>query len=197
MLILASTSSARQQLLTKAGLGFSVHPAEIDERAATAGIAGEDAETARYLAGAKALAVSRQFPEAFVIGADQTLALDDVAFHKPESLAEARQQLSRLRGRTHHLFAGVALARAGQIIWDHVATAALTMRDFTDAERDRILALEGESILFSVGSYRLEGASVQLFERVEGDYFTILGLPLLPLLAGLRQHAPDLFEKTS
>ncbi|UJQ93542.1 Maf family protein [Mariluticola halotolerans] len=197
MLILASTSSARRQLLTQAGLGFSVYPAEIDERAVTAGIAGDEGEIARYLAGAKAEAVSRQFPRAFVIGADQTLALDGAAFHKPANLAGAQQQLSRLRGRTHQLFAGVALARAGRVIWDHLATAALTMRDFTDEERDRVLALEGEEILSSVGSYRLEGPSVQLFERIEGDYFTILGLPLLPLLAGLRQHAPDLFEKTS
>jgi len=197
MLILASKSAVRQHLLTQAGLAFSVQSAAVDERLLGEGVTSSASAVARHLAGAKALAVSAQFPKAIVIGADQTLALAGKAFHKPTSLKEAKAQLAELRGNTHDLCAGVALAQNGKLLWDHVAAARLTMRAFTDSERDHILELEGEEILACVGAYRLEGPSVQLFERIEGDYFSILGLPLLPLLAALRHHAPDLFETRS
>lgn len=197
MLILASRSPARNALLAAAGLRFASSPARIDERALEARELGKGAsigELARALAEAKALAVSALDPEATVIGADQLLALGDELLHKPADGDAARAQLDRLRGRSHRLVSGLALAQAGTVIWSYVASAELTMRDFSAAERDRILALEGEAALGSVGAYRLEGPSVQLFERIEGDYFTILGLPLLPLLAALRAHAPQLIE---
>lgn len=111
--------------------------------------------------------------------------------HKPESMAAARKQLDGLRGRAHHLHSGVALVREGEVLWSEVMTATLTMRSFSTAERDTVLGLEGDAVLGSVGAYRLEGPSIRLFERIEGDYFTILGLPLLPLLGALRQHAPE------
>lgn len=192
MLILASNSAARKALLRGAGLVFESSPAPIDERTEEAFVLGKGpAAVARHLAEAKALAVSRLKPRDTVIGADQTLSLEDEIFHKPVGLEAARQQLARLRNRTHRLSSGVALAREGEIVWSHLAEADLTMRDFTDAERDSILETEGAAVLASVGAYRLEGPSVQLFERIGGDYFTILGLPLLPLLAALRLHAPE------
>jgi septum formation protein len=197
MLILASKSPARNALLAGAGLRFGTSPAQIDERALETRELGKGAsinQLARSLAEAKALAVALANPGATAIGADQLLAVGSELLHKPANIAAARAQLDRLRDRTHSLVAGVALARAGEILWSFVATAELTMRDFSDLERDRILALEGERILDSVGAYRLEGPSIQLFDRIDGDYFTILGLPLLPLLAALRTHAPKLIE---
>lgn len=192
MLILASTSAARKALLSGAGLDFESSPAPIDERAEEATALGKGpAAVAQHLAEAKALAVSQARPGAVVIGADQTLSLDGEIFHKPADHDAARAALSRLRGKTHRLSSAVAIARDGRVIWSHIAEADLTMRDFPDAERDAILAEEGEAALGSVGAYRLEGPSVRLFERIDGDYFTILGLPLLPLLAALRLHAPE------
>lgn len=197
MLILASQSPARIALLSAAGLRFAACPAPIDERALEARELGKGAqapELARALAEAKALAVAAEHPGATVIGADQVLALGSELLHKPADAAAARVQLDRLQGRTHTLVCGVALARGGVTVWSDVASAELGMRAFSAAERDRILALEGDRVLGAVGAYRLEGPSVQLFERIEGDYFTILGLPLLPLLAALRAHAPQLLE---
>ncbi len=197
MLILASQSPARIALLSAAGLRFAACPAPIDERALEARELGKGAqapELARALAEAKALAVAAEHPGATVIGADQVLALGAELLHKPADAAAARVQLDRLQGRTHTLVCGVALARGGVTVWSDVASAELSMRAFSAAERDRILALEGDRVLGAVGAYRLEGPSVQLFERIEGDYFTILGLPLLPLLAALRAHAPQLLE---
>ena len=197
MLILASQSPARIALLSAAGLRFAACPAPIDERALEARELGKGAqapELARALAEAKALAVAAEHPGATVIGADQVLALGSELLHKSADAAAARVQLDRLQGRTHTLVCGVAMARGGVIVWSDVASAELTMRAFSAAERDRILALEGDRVLGAVGAYRLEGPSVQLFERIEGDYFTILGLPLLPLLAALRAHAPQLLE---
>jgi septum formation protein len=192
MLILASTSPARKALLSGAGLEFESSPAPINERAEEALALGKGpAAVAQHLAEAKALAVSRLRPGATVIGADQTLSLDGEIFHKPPDLAGARRQLDRLRGCTHRLSCGVALARDGAVLWSHIAEAELTMRFFPEAERDAVLAEEGDAVLGSVGAYRLEGPSVRLFERIEGDYFTILGLPLLPLLGALRLHAPE------
>ena len=193
MLILASKSTTRKALLVGAGLRFETSPAPIDERALEAEVLGKGGDApllARRLAEAKALAVSVSRP-GIVIGADQVLAVDRELLHKPETLAAAATQLDRLAGRTHHLHAGVALAANGRVLWSSTETAALTMRRFDAAERDLVLALEGTEVLGSVGAYRLEGPSIRLFERIEGDYFTILGLPLLPLLAAMRQHAPE------
>jgi len=196
MLVLASQSPARNALLRATGLRFEASPAPIDERALEAELLGKSpAAVAQRLAEAKALVVARSRPGASVVGADQVLALDGELLHKPADMSAARQQLERLKGRTHQLHCGVALARDGELLWSDVYGARLTMRDFTPAERDDVLALEGEAALASVGAYRLEGPSVRLFERVEGDYFTILGLPLLPLLAALRLHVPQLFSQ--
>ena len=200
MLILASQSAARKALLAGVGLGFAARPAQIDERALEAealGKGADAAEVAEALAVAKAQAVSVDNPGAWVIGADQTLACEGVLYHKPANRAEAAEQLARLAGRRHTLNAGIALVRDGERLWSHVERAELTMRMTDAAERDAVLTLEGEAALGSVGAYRLEGPSIRLFEKVEGDYFTILGLPLLPLLAALRRLAPELLDTTS
>jgi len=199
MLILASKSAARQSLLAGAGLRFAASPAPIDERALERQVLGKGGgpiDVARRLAEAKALALPVR-PGQVVIAADQVLALGGDLLHKPDSLAAARSQLDRLRGRTHALHAGIALVVDGSLCWSTVETASLTMRAFSAAERDAVLALEGAAALASVGAYRLEGPSIRLFERIEGDYFTILGLPLLPLLAALRRHAPTVMEDSS
>ena len=193
MLILASESKTRKALLAGAGLAFEARSAGINEREieATAVMNGASPElVAQELAEAKATAIAGEV----VIGADQVLALEGELLHKTMDLETARRQLDRLRGRTHELHAAVALAVRGRVVWSTVETAELTMHDFTDAERDRVLALEGEAVLGSVGAYRIEGPSIRLFERIAGDYFTILGLPLLPLLAALRVHAPEVFS---
>lgn len=195
LLILASQSPARKAILAGAGLDFVAVPAHLDERALEAGLGpASPGIVAIRLAEAKAVAVSRDRPEALVIGADQTLAVDGELLHKAASIEAVAAQLQRLRGRTHRLTSAVAIARGGRCVWSHAETADLTMRAFSDAERDRVLRREGEAILDSVGGYRLEGPSVRLFDKIAGDYFTILGLPLLALLASLRHHAPQLFE---
>lgn len=193
MLILASESPTRKSLLAGAGLAFTAVPARVNEREVEAAALVNGATpilVAQELAEAKALAV----PGGVVIGADQVLALDDTLLHKTRDLDEARSRLDALRGRTHHLHAAVALAIEGRVVWSTADTAELTMHDFTAAERDRVLALEGPAVLGSVGAYRIEGPSIRLFERVVGDYFTILGLPLLPLLSALRTHAPEVLS---
>jgi len=198
MLILASQSSARKALLAGAGLRFETARADIDERALEDDFrdSGTDAAgIALALAEAKALAVSKVQKDTFVIGADQTLALGKELLHKPIDRDDAARQLDRLRGRSHQLHAGVAMARSGKILWSGVETATLTLRAFSAAERDDVLDREGEATLSCVGSYRLEGPSIRLFEKVDGDYFTILGLPLLPLLAAMRLHAPHLLSE--
>ncbi|MBF0677377.1 MAG: Maf family protein [Devosia sp.] len=195
MLILASSSATRKALLDKAGLPFSAEAAAIDERSleAEAIAAGADGrDVALLLARHKAEAVSALHPDALVIGADQTLALGLELLHKPSDRADAEAQLDHLRGKTHRLHAAVTLVRNGELIWSDIQTAELTMREFTAEERDTVLDLEGDEALHSVGGYRLEGPSIRLFETVVGDYFTILGLPLLPLLAALRDIAPEL-----
>ena len=195
MLILASQSQTRKTLLQQAGLRFSTQPAAIDERAIeTAALAnGADArDVALLLAQKKAEAVSNVNAGAFVIGADQTLALGTELLHKPADRAAAAVQLDHLKAKTHRLHAGVTLVRDGQVLWSDLQTAELTMRDFSAEEREDILDREGTAALNSVGGYRLEGPSIRLFETVTGDYFTILGLPLLPLLAALRAIAPEL-----
>ena len=197
MLILASRSPTRRKLLADAGFSFAAEPVEIDERGLEAAWRAEGAapaHIARRLAATKAATVAERHPEAVVIGADQVLVVEGELLHKADDLAAARAQLDRLRGRAHRLHAGVALAVAGRTVWEHVETAELVMRHFSDADRDAIVAAEGDAVLGSVGCYRLEGPSVRLFESVRGDYFTILGLPLLALIDALRRFAPDELE---
>ena len=187
-LILASKSAARRAMLTDAGVIFSVQVADVDEDAVKAVHDPADAAgLAVELARAKALAVSRHDAEAWVLGADQILGFDGGLVSKAPSIAAARDGLKAMRGRAHQLHSGAALARNGQIVWSGVDTATLRMRDYSDAFLDAYLAAEGEALLACVGSYRLEGMGAQLFEAVEGDYFTVLGLPLWPVLAELRR----------
>jgi septum formation protein len=189
-LILASGSAARRQRLEAAGLSFEVDAPRVDEEAAKASLrAGglKPRDQADALAELKALSVSRTRPD-FVIGADQMLALGGDVFDKPKSVEEARQHLSRLRGQTHELITAAVVAREGAIIWRHIDTPKLKMRAFSDAFLDDYISRAGDHVLRSVGAYQLEGLGAQLFERVEGDYFSVLGLPLLPLLAFLREH---------
>jgi septum formation protein len=190
-LILASGSPARRTLLANAGVPFDVVPAGLDERAAEAPLleaGASPADLALALAMAKAVAVSDLHPEALVIGADQTLDLDGERLTKPEDMEVARRQLLRLSGRTHALHSAVAVARGGEIVWDETETARLTMRRLEPAGIGRYLAEIGAPALSSVGAYQLEGRGVRLFEKIDGDYFAILGLPLLPLLAFLRRE---------
>jgi septum formation protein len=177
-------------MLEAAGLTFEVDAPRVDEEAAKASLrAGglRPRDQADALAELKALSVSRTRPD-FVIGADQMLALGGEVFDKPKDVDEARQHLSRLRGQTHELITAAVVAREGAIIWRHIDTPKLRMRAFSDAFLDDYMARAGEHVLRSVGAYQLEGLGAQLFERVEGDYFSVLGLPLLPLLAFLREH---------
>ena len=187
-LVLASASPFRKALLTNAGLSFDVEPAIVDERAIEETLEGMDAEdTALILAEAKAQEVSARNPGAVVIGSDQTLSLDGALFHKAEDMERARRRLLELSGRTHELNSAVVLARDGETIWRHVSIARMTMRDLDPGFIGRHLSNVGDKALSSVGAYQFEGEGIQLFERFEGDYFTIIGLPLLPLLAQLRE----------
>ena len=179
-------------MLTAAGLKFDCVPAKIDEAALMAVMLREApnieaSDIAARLAVEKALAVSALFPDALVIGSDQVLALRSRIFSKATTLAEAKGALEQLRGRTHELVSGVALAQDGKVLWDSIDSAELTMRNFSDEFLHMYLDHAGTRILGSVGCYELEGFGLQLFESVEGDYFTILGMPLLALLAELRQ----------
>lgn len=187
-LILASRSAARRAMLTGAGVPYAAVDAGVDEDAIKASLEGiNPAELALELARAKALAVSRHDPEAWVLGSDQTLDFDGGMISKAKDLAEARHRLQSMRGHTHHLNSGVALAWGGAVVWSGVDTARMTMRRFSDELLDAYLEAEGEALLGSVGCYRLEGMGSQLFDRVEGDYFTVLGMPLWPVLAELRR----------
>jgi septum formation protein len=186
-LILASQSRARQMLLANAGIDFETIPADIDERALQQSSAvSAPGDVAALLARNKAVAVSVQQPERYVVGADQTLALGGRLFNKPSSRAQAVEQLRALAGRSHELNSAVAVARGGKIMFEHVAVARMTMRPLSEADIAAYLDRAGEAVSSSVGAYQLEGLGVHLFERIEGDHFTILGLPLLPLLAFLR-----------
>ena len=185
--ILASGSAIRRQLLTSAGVEFLVVPAAIDERGLQMSYDGtEPAALASALARAKAEAVSRRHRDALVIGADQVLALGSVIVNKPVDISQARQHLGWLRGKPHALHSAVALAAGGVVVWATVDAAFLTMRAFSDAFLDGYFAKAGGRICQCAGAYEYEGLGLQLFERIEGDYFTILGLPLLPLLGELR-----------
>ncbi|WP_296086076.1 Maf-like protein [uncultured Agrobacterium sp.] len=189
-LILASASASRQMLMRNAGLTFSSIPAQIDERAIDTRLEQEGAAPeviALELAKAKAIAVSLLHPEAFVIGSDQTMSLGDRIYHKAKDMAQAHANVLSLSGKTHRLNCGVALAKNGAVIWDTVSIAKMTVRELSADYVSRYLERSGSQVLSSVGAYQLEGEGIQLFSSIEGDYFTILGLPLLPLLAQLRE----------
>jgi len=188
-LILASQSRARQMLLANAGISFEAVPADIDERSVqkNSGLSAPG-EIAGLLAAEKALFVSLKNPGRYIVGADQTLALGARLFSKPAGRAQAADQLRLLAGHTHELYSAVAIARDGKIVFSEVSVARLTMRDLTGSEIRSYLDEAGEAVTSSVGAYQLEGIGVHLFDRFEGDHFTILGLPLLPLLAFLRRE---------
>ena len=175
-------------MLTGAGVPFTAQDAGVDEDAIKASLDGIDpAELALELARAKALTISRQDPEAWVLGSDQTLDFAGGMISKAADLDAARERLRTLRGGTHHLNSAAALARGGAVVWSGVDTARMSMRRFSDEFLDAYLQAEGEDLLGSVGCYRLEGRGAQLFDRVEGDYFTVLGMPLWPVLDELRR----------
>ena len=188
-LVLASQSLTRQALLANAGIDFEAVAAEIDERAVqqASGLLAPG-DIAALLAREKALSVSSRQPGKYVIGADQTLAQGERLFSKPAGRPQAKEQLCALAGRRHELHSAVAVARDGEILFETVAIAGMTMRRLGEAEIDAYLDQAGEAVTSSVGAYQLEGLGVHLFERIEGDHFTILGLPLLPLLAFLRSE---------
>jgi septum formation protein len=186
-LVLASRSESRRALLAAAAIPIEVLPADIDERAIEARAGAQPpGEIALLLARAKACAVADKLPGRLVLGADQTLALGDRLFAKPADRAAAREQLKSLRGRTHALHSAIVLARGTTVLFEHYETARLTMRDFSDGFLDSYLEAAGPAITASVGGYQVERIGIQLFERIEGDHFTILGLPLLRLLHDLR-----------
>lgn len=186
-LILASQSRARQMLLANAGISFEAVPADIDERTVqkNSGLSAPG-EIASLLAREKAGFVSSKNPGRYVIGADQTLALGNRLFSKPSGRAQAAEQLRLLAGGTHELHSAVAVARDGKIVFSNVVVARMTMRRLDEGEIEAYLDQAGQAVTISVGAYQLEGLGVHLFERIDGDHFTILGLPLLPLLAFLR-----------
>jgi len=189
-LVLASKSKIRRSLLVAAGIPVEVRPAELDERAVEAGApTNAPSAIAAHLAREKALLVGRSDPGHLVLGADQVLARDGKRFAKPPDRAAARVQLQSLSGRTHSLHSAVACVQNGAVAFEHVSVARLTMRALSDRFVDAYLDAAGEAAMESVGAYQLEGLGSQLFERVEGDYFAILGLPLLEVLGFLRRHA--------
>jgi septum formation protein len=186
-LILASQSRARQMLLANAGISFEAVPADIDDRSVqkNSGLSAPG-EIASLLAREKACFVSSKNPGRYVVGADQTLALGNRLFSKPAGRAQAADQLRLLAGNTHELHSAVAIARDGKILFSEVVVARMTMRRLDEGEIQAYLDQAGQAVTTSVGAYQLEGLGVHLFERIEGDHFTILGLPLLQLLAFLR-----------
>lgn len=190
-LILASASRTRLELLERAGVAVTAEPAAVDETELKVAFQAEGASAeacAEALAELKAMRISARHPTALVIGADQMLECDGVWFDKPVDRAQASASLRALRGKTHELVAAVTVLRDGASLWRYVGRARLTMRPFTDGFIDAYLDALGEAALQSVGAYQLEGLGVQLFSHVDGDHFTILGLPLMPLLDFLRQH---------
>jgi len=185
--VLASKSEVRHLILAQAGIPHIVVPADIDERAIERQ-AVDDVDTALLLAREKALAIGARNPDAVVLGADQTLLLGQQRFSKPKSKSAAREQLAALCGRTHELHSAVAVARGKSLAFEHCDVARLTMRAFSESFLQAYLAAAGNAVTASVGAYQLERSGIQLFEHIDGDYFTILGLPLLPLLQFLRRE---------
>jgi septum formation protein len=191
MIVLASASRARAHMLEQAGISFMVDVAAVDEQAVTESLAAETrnpARAAEVLAELKAVRVSGRHPGALVIGADQMLDCEGVWFDKPADRAAARAQLLALRQKAHRLTSAVAAVRDGRRVWHHTESARLTMRNFSETFLDSYLDQAGEAVLSSVGAYQLEGLGSQLFLSVEGDFFTILGLPLLALMDLLREN---------
>jgi len=190
VIVLASASATRARMLKEAGVSFEVTTSEVDEAPVKARLLAAGAgprEVAEHLAEAKALAIAAP-PGALVIGADQTLDLDGALLDKATDLRAARDRLKRLRGRTHRLHTAAAIARGGKVVWRTIASPTLAMRPFSDGFLDYYLACSDEAAVHSVGCYYLEGMGAQLFDKVEGDYFAVLGLPLIELLAALREH---------
>jgi septum formation protein len=188
-LVLASRSSARRTLLETAGIPIEAHPADLDERSLeTAATSQEPAAVAAFLARAKAAAVAASQPGRLVLGADQTLALGTRRFSKPVDRAGARAQLTALRGDTHELHSAIVFMQNANVLFEHVETARLTMRPFSPHFLETYLDSAGDAVTGSVGAYQIEGLGIQLFECLDGSYFTILGLPLLQTLAFLRQR---------
>lgn len=189
-LILASGSAIRRAVLEAAGLTVEAISPPLDEEAEKGRLRAAGAtipDQALGLAHAKALSISSQH-DGYVIGADQMLALGEQAFDKPRDMGEARKNLQALRGKTHELVGGICVAKGANILWSHVSRPQLTMWSFSDAFLDEYLKRAGPAVLSSVGAYQLENLGAQLFSSVEGDYFSVLGLPLFPLLAFLREH---------
>jgi septum formation protein len=189
--ILASASKSRASLLRAAGIAVDIVPAHADEDAVKASLKAENASAAQcaeVLAELKAVQVSHRHPEALVIGADQMLECEGLWFDKPADMAGARNHLVALRGKTHTLPTAVAVVLNGSRIWHHVATPRLNVRNYSDAFIETYLESAGTAVLSSVGAYQLEGLGAQLFTHIDGDFFTILGLPLLPLMSFLREH---------
>jgi septum formation protein len=190
-LILASASASRAAMLRAAGLDFDIVPARVDEEEIKLALKADGAnvrDTATALAELKAHRVSHGATQDFVIAADSMLDCGGRWYDKPADMQAAREQLQSLRGKTHDLVSAAVLARGGSVIWRHVDVAKLTMRNFSDSFLDAYLAQAGDAVLQSVGCYQLEGLGTQLFSRIQGDFFTILGLPLLPLLDILREN---------
>ncbi len=185
--ILASGSASRRAILEGAGVAFEIDPSDVDEAAVKAHFSGTPAELAARLADDKALAVSRR-RSGWVIGSDQVMEFNGEAFDKPRDAKEARQRLMLVRGAPHHLRGAVSVARDGDIVWRHAETSTLYMRDFSDAFLESYLARAGGVLTSTVGAYAFEGLGAQLFERVDGDFYSVLGLPLLPLLAFFREQ---------
>jgi septum formation protein len=186
-LVLASRSAIRQAILRDAGIPVEVEPADIDERAIEEASAARDAGAiAALLAHEKARTIAARHPGWLVLGADQTLALGEQRFAKPADRSSARAQLAALRGRTHELHTAIALLQDGAVLFEHRAVARLAMRAFSDRFLEDYLDAMGPAVTMSVGGYQLERAGIQLFERIDGDHFVILGLPLLPLLNYVR-----------
>lgn len=188
-LILASGSVTRQKMLTNAGVEFTVNPAKIDEPAIIASLAAEQAkprDIADVLAEYKAQRVAMKYPDSLVLGSDQVLTSEGAIFQKPNNLQEAKETLQKLRGKPHQLLSAAVVFENGQPAWRHIGRAQLVMRDFSDDFIDDYIATSGDDLLQCVGCYMLEQKGAQLFSHIQGDYFTILGLPLLEVLGFLR-----------